>query len=800
MSWEMAKKLEKTNIDPAVNTPSTSTLSPPGILTVTLHKGVGFSAPGHYKERSNGYEHDHHPRCRPVHFQRCNFPYALLEYEKCQVSLDCYVGTTESPVWMGHLATCKFDIFRFAELTIYLYLRDPNASRASRDMLLGVARVDPFDGLGKPEAQWLTVQDGTGKIRISLEYLNVGNRTLETADLKYLHNIGEGGSGCVTKARKEDTQRTYAGKKIRKAELICQSEATHPWRSQINHPFIAPLTIALESQEDLHLLSPFVSGGHLFHYLQKERCFDVDRSRFYAAEILCALEYLHDAHSIFSWLKPRNVFLDSVGHIVLCGFGLFVSEMKNGDRSIHGMPEYPAPELLLGQDEFRMADWWTLGVFLYEMLTGLPLFYDEDSDEISHKILIQAVQLPESLALAAKDIITKLLDRKPEQRLGANGGASEIKAHPFFAGVDWHKILQRKYELSFKPNYDVAGSFKQHGVKSALERELHIFSYNRPILPRPESNIGTDNALTLETRQATVQEDDGWELVWEEASREFHFCNRFTGARQPVPPRLVNPLEPGDAAIHESADPTVPSRSQKQDALEAALQAGHDHIVAQLLEYGMDLTSPLEWAAEHERPGLVRLFLDKGADANFPNFPSRGIHNGWPALIKALEKGNRELAEALVRKTDRVASTRALGLAVDRRDIAMVRLLLANSVRCDFEEADRPHPQHPLNNGYYFSDLSEPKEFLPPLVRVVKQGNVDLARSPLSHGADANVSYHDLTLNLLEMQPGRENIKFSCGRVIELAMESETSRNSPVVARQRRSNRPCATHLAGTGS
>ncbi|KAI1378603.1 hypothetical protein F4677DRAFT_411394 [Hypoxylon crocopeplum] len=147
------------------------------------------------------------------------------------------------------------------------------------------------------------------------------------------------------------------------------------------------------------------------------------------------------------------------------------------------------------------------------------------------------------------------------------------------------------------------------------------------------------------------------------------------------------------------------------------------------------------------------------------------MHQEGPALIKAVERGNVELVEILVRKTDRVASTRALGLAVDRRGIAVVRLLLANGVRCDFEDADRPPPQHSLDNGCYFRDLSEPEEFVPPLVRAVKLGDVELAGLLLSHGTDANVGYHDLTGNLLEMSQGREEVMFSCGRVVELAME-----------------------------
>lgn len=118
-----------------------------------------------------------------------------------------------------------------------------------------------------------------------------------------------------------------------------------------------------------------------------------------------------------------------------------------------GTPEYLAPELLLGQGYTKTVDWWTLGVLLYEMLTGLPPYYDENTNEMYRKILSEPLHFPgpEIVPPAAKDLLTQLLDRRPERRLGASG-ASEIKAHQFFHSIDWRKLLQRKYEPSFKPN------------------------------------------------------------------------------------------------------------------------------------------------------------------------------------------------------------------------------------------------------------------------------------------------------------------------------------------------------------
>jgi len=137
-------------------------------------------------------------------------------------------------------------------------------------------------------------------------------------------------------------------------------------------------------------------------------------------------------------------------------------------------------------------------VLLYEMLTGLPPFYDENTNEMYRKILSEPLHFPgpEIVPPAAKDLLTKLLNRKPDQRLGANG-AAEIKAHPFFHSIDWRKLLQRKYEPTFKPdvadaldtkhfdteftNEPPVDSFVDSPVLSSTAQEpFKNFSYNRP--------------------------------------------------------------------------------------------------------------------------------------------------------------------------------------------------------------------------------------------------------------------------------------------------------------------------------
>lgn len=242
--------------------------------------------------------------------------------------------------------------------------------------------------------------------------------------------------------------------------------------AQINNPFIVPLKFSFQSPEKLYLVLAFVNGGELFHHLQREQRFDVNRARFYTAELLCALECLHGFNVVYRDLKPENILLDYSGHIALCDFGLCKMDMKDEDRTnskLHrtlciglllnvvaafcGTPEYLAPELLLGQGYDKSVDWWTLGVLLYEMLTGLPPYYDENTNEMYRKILSEPLHFPgpEIVPLPAKDLLIQLLDRRPDHRLGAKG-PSEIKAHPFFNQIDWRKLLQRRYDPTFKPN------------------------------------------------------------------------------------------------------------------------------------------------------------------------------------------------------------------------------------------------------------------------------------------------------------------------------------------------------------
>ena len=349
-------------------------------------------------------------------------PYALVDFDKQQVFVNAVSGSPENPIFAGESTQYKFDVSRSTELNLSLYIRNPSAppnAGRQQDIFIGTVRIKPTFSedaqSGAPQAPsttdtsskggllsskkdkpapttsitptngasmgmaWHDVQYGTGAIRIGVKYVENRQSALKIEDFDLLKVVGKGSFGKVMQVMKKDTQRIYALKTIRKQHIISRSEVAHTLAersvlAQINNPFIVPLKFSFQSPEKLYFVLAFVNGGELFHHLQKEQRFDINRSRFYAAELLCALECLHGFGVIYRDLKPENILVDYVGHIALCDFGLCKLDMRDEDKTntFCGTPEYLAPELLHGQGYTKAVDWWTLGVLLYEMLTGLP--------------------------------------------------------------------------------------------------------------------------------------------------------------------------------------------------------------------------------------------------------------------------------------------------------------------------------------------------------------------------------------------------------------------------------------------
>jgi serine/threonine protein kinase len=195
----------------------------------------------------------------------------------------------------------------------------------------------------------------------------------------------------------------------------------------------------------------FINGGELFHHLSIEKRFSEERARFYVAEIVSGMEYLHKAGVIYRDLKPENLLLNGQGHIVMTDFGLSKEGLHAKDArtaTFCGTPEYLAPEIIKGDNYTKAIDWWSVGTLLYEMLTGLPPFYTEDEENMYHKIMTADLVIPPFFSPEVADLIKQFLIREPTQRLQ---DPLKIRSHPFFASINWEKLESLQIVPPFKP-------------------------------------------------------------------------------------------------------------------------------------------------------------------------------------------------------------------------------------------------------------------------------------------------------------------------------------------------------------
>ena len=157
-------------------------------------------------------------------------------------------------------------------------------------------------------------------------------------------------------------------------------------------------------------------------------------------------------------LKPENLLLDSQGHIRITDFGLSKEQVEGETvQSLCGTPEYIAPEILRKQPYGKAVDWWSLGTLIYEMITGLPPFYDSNRKIMYHRILSSPLQKSPYMSQEAFDLCSKLLERDPTKRLGYNG-FEEIQNHPWFKEINWEKLYRKELEPPFRPSVESAES------------------------------------------------------------------------------------------------------------------------------------------------------------------------------------------------------------------------------------------------------------------------------------------------------------------------------------------------------
>ena len=275
--------------------------------------------------------------------------------------------------------------------------------------------------------------------------------------------LGQGSFGEVYLVQEKNTFNFYAmkvldKKRIEKQNIFKYAMTERNVLSIINFPFIVKLNYAFQTKEKLFLLLDYCPGGDLSKQLQIQTRFSEDKAKFYICEIALALGELHKKDIIFRDLKPDNIVIDKEGHAMLTDFGLSregVNE-KHIAKSFCGSIAYLAPEMLSRKGHGKAVDWYLLGVCFYEMLVGIPPYFSNNQEQIFKNIEKAELFIPNFVSKKAQKFLRDLLKKDPATRLGSKRDVEEIKEHPYMAGVEWDKVLQRQYNpppIIQKSNY-----------------------------------------------------------------------------------------------------------------------------------------------------------------------------------------------------------------------------------------------------------------------------------------------------------------------------------------------------------
>ena len=263
--------------------------------------------------------------------------------------------------------------------------------------------------------------------------------------------LGTGSFGRVFKVKIKDdiTKKIFAMKVINKNLLIRKKQLKYAVSEcsilkKCDCPFIVKLYYSFQTLENLYMIEEYYPGGDLQYHL-KINLLEENEAKFYIAEIILAIEHLHDKNIIYRDLKPENVLIGEDNHIVLADFGLAKEGIHGNSlsNSFCGSPAYLPPETVNMKGVGRSGDLYGIGAVLYEMISGTPPFFSNEISVLFNKIKNCQLVLHNYFSNDLKDLLKKLLEKDPNKRFGVNN-KDEIKKHPFFKGIEWEKLKNKE--------------------------------------------------------------------------------------------------------------------------------------------------------------------------------------------------------------------------------------------------------------------------------------------------------------------------------------------------------------------
>lgn len=305
--------------------------------------------------------------------------------------------------------------------------------------------------------------------------------------------VGSGAFGKVYKVRLKETNKIFAMKILDKKALIIKKQIPCAITEcnvlkQTNSPFIVTLHYSFQTPTNFYMILDYCPGGDLAIHIHK-RQFDEEEARFYIAELVLAIEHLHDNDIIYRDLKPENILIDSDGHIKLADFGLAKEHVGDNSKakSFCGSPAYLTPEMVSKRGVGKSGDIYGIGAVLYEMINGFPPFYANDLNALYNNIMKSDLCLHNNISSSLKDVLRKLLNKDPTKRIGIQ----DIKTHQFFYPINWDKLEIKKIEPPLdlvsrnkhkknKNNLKIIFNDNDYFETNSSERRIKNFTYVRP--------------------------------------------------------------------------------------------------------------------------------------------------------------------------------------------------------------------------------------------------------------------------------------------------------------------------------
>lgn len=284
-------------------------------------------------------------------------------------------------------------------------------------------------------------------------------------------------------ARHNTTDEIVAIKQMSKSTLIKHKQVAHLINEKqvsqyIRHPFITRYLGSYKNSRFLYLILEFIQGGDFYTHLRNYKKFSVADAQFYSAIVVTVFVYLHNLKIIYRDLKPENLLLSTDGYIKFTDFG-FSKLIVDRTYTLCGTPEYLAPEILLSKGYSFAVDWWTLGIFIYELMTGVTPFAASNVMSTYQKILQGKIIFQAGFDHNAKQLIKKLLahDLSKRNSLISNGALGVIN-HPFYSTINFRDLIEKRITPPHIPKVSSPDDTSHFGHFDTVNEECSPIPYD----------------------------------------------------------------------------------------------------------------------------------------------------------------------------------------------------------------------------------------------------------------------------------------------------------------------------------